>query len=63
MSSRLVFESWQIWYPVAGFFVFAAIFAGVVVRVWRMKRTTADRLGSLPLEGESSRSASHARSE
>ena len=53
MSSRLALESWQLLLPAFGIAIFAAIFLGVVIRVWCMKRPWVDHLGNLPLEVES----------
>ena len=63
MSERLVFESWQMLFPAVGFCLFVGIFLWVVVRAWRMKKTSLHHLEQLPLEGESHVSVSHVRSD
>lgn len=63
MTSRLVFESWQILFAAGGFAVFASVFAVKVVSACRMKAPRLERLQNLPLSEESSRPASHVRPE
>lgn len=64
MTSRIVFESWQMVFPAIGFMIFASVFCIVVARVWRMKTPTLDRLNRLPLtDNESPRNNSHVRTE
>lgn len=63
MSERLALESWQIAFPAIGIVIFMAVFLWAVVRVLRMKRPTIDRMLQLPMEQESSRPATHVRTE
>lgn len=63
MSERLAFESWQLMFPALGIVLFMAVFLWAVVRAWRMKRPSLDRMLHLPMEQESSRPASHVRTE
>ena len=52
MSARLALESWQLLLPAIGLGIFAAVFFGVVIRVWCMQRPAVDHLENLPLELE-----------
>ena len=52
MSGRIAFESWQLLFPVIGIGIFAAVFFGIVFRVWRMKPPAVGHMEALPLEGE-----------
>jgi len=61
MTSRIVFEDWQLLFPAIGIAIFAVIFLGVVVRVWRTKTPRVHHLENLPLEEESSRRVHHVR--
>lgn len=63
MSERIVFESWQLAFPAVGIVLFMSVFLWAVVRVARMKRPSVDRMLHLPMESESSRPASHVRTE
>lgn len=62
MSRLLVFESWQMMFPVIGFLLFSATFVGVTIYVLRMKHPKVEHLENLPLEDESPRRARHVRS-
>ena len=53
MSARLALESWQLLLPAIGLAIFAAVFFGVVIRVWRMKPPAVGHLENLPLEADS----------
>lgn len=63
MSERIVFESWQLVFPAVGIVLFMGVFLWVVFRVSRMKRPAVDHMLQLPMEQESSRPASHVRTE
>lgn len=63
MSERLAFESWQLVFPAVGIVLFMAVFLWVVFRVARMKRPVVDHMLQLPMEQETSRPASHVRTE
>ena len=39
-------------YPLIGLVLFLVVFIAVVIRVFRMKRTEAERLARIPLEDE-----------
>jgi len=63
MRDRLVLEAWQLVFPAIGIVLFMAVFLWAVVRAARMKRPALDRMLHLPMEQESSRPASHVRTE
>ncbi len=50
MFSRISYDSFQLLFPVIGFFIFASVFAGAVIRVYLMKKPTLKRLSLLPLD-------------
>lgn len=50
MWSRITYTEFQLLFPVIGFFIFAVIFAGAVIRVALMKKKNVHHLSSLPLE-------------
>ncbi len=50
MFSRISYDSFQLLFPVIGFYIFAAVFLIVVMRVCLMKKSSVKRLSSLPLE-------------
>lgn len=52
MFSRINFDSFQLLFPVIGFFLFAAIFILAVIQVCLMKRNSVSHLSSLPLEDD-----------
>lgn len=52
MFSRVVYENFQLLFPVIGFFLIFAVFLGVIVKVFLMKKKRVDRLSRLPLEDD-----------
>lgn len=63
MWSRFSYTEFQLLFPVIGFFIFAAVFAGAVIRVALMKKKNVNHLSSLPLEEDSFRSNQPSRHE
>jgi hypothetical protein len=61
MTSRIVFESWQLLFPAIGIMIFIGVFVGAAVRAWRMRPPRIRHLENLPLEEESSRPVTHGR--
>ena len=64
MFSRVDYDSFQLIFPVIGFFLFAGAFTAVVIRTFLMRRKKLDQLSNLPLEEEKhhSENDSHERS-
>jgi cbb3-type cytochrome oxidase subunit 3 len=52
MFSRVAYDSFQLLFAHIGFFLFATIFIGVLVKVFLMKKSTIDHLSSMPLNDE-----------
>ncbi|MGB0993740.1 MAG: hypothetical protein ACPG32_14885 [Akkermansiaceae bacterium] len=52
MFKTIIVDTWEGWAPIASFILTITIFAGVMMRAWKMKSSEADRLASLPLEFE-----------
>ncbi len=52
MFSRVAYDSFQLIFPVIGFFLFAGAFTAVVIRTFLMRRKNLDQLSHLPLEDE-----------
>ena len=59
MFQRLLYEDWQLVFPVVAFAVAAGVFGLVVWRALRMKRPQLERLARLPLDDDSPASARH----
>lgn len=60
MFSRISYDSFQLLFPMIGFFIFATVFAAAVLKVCLMKKSKVSRLSSLPLEeSEANRSLRH----
>jgi hypothetical protein len=56
---RVIYQDWQLVFPIVAFAAAAAVFAIVVVRAIRMKRAELDRFARMPLEEESPATARH----
>lgn len=52
MFHRIVYEDWQLIFPVVALVVASCIFLAAGWRAARMKPVESDRLARLPLEGE-----------
>lgn len=52
MFSRVIFEEALLALPVMAFFLFLGAFLWFTIRALRMPRATAERMASLPLQGE-----------
>jgi hypothetical protein len=50
MFRRIIYEDWQLIFPVAALAVASFIFVAAAWRASRMKTAQADRLARLPLE-------------
>jgi hypothetical protein len=57
MFSRLSWESFQLIYPVIGFFLFLGAYAAIAIRAALMKPSEASAYAALPLEREESPNA------
>jgi len=52
MFSRITYDSFQLLFPLIGFFIFATVFAVAVIRVCLMKKQSVNDLATLPLRDE-----------
>lgn len=52
MFSRVTYESFQLIFPLIGFFLIFGVFIAVLVKVFLMKKEGVDHLSRLPLEDE-----------
>jgi hypothetical protein len=52
MFSRISYDEFQLLFPVIGFFLFAVVFLGAVIKVALMKKTSINHLSAMPLEDE-----------
>ncbi|MDD3179377.1 MAG: hypothetical protein PHQ04_03400 [Opitutaceae bacterium] len=50
MFSRIIYEDWQLIFPIVALLVAATIFATASWRTLRMKKTQVDHLARLPLD-------------
>lgn len=50
MFSRITYDSFQLLFPMIGFFIFAAVFIVAVTRACLMKKSNVTRLSALPLQ-------------
>jgi hypothetical protein len=50
MFTRIIYEDWQLIFPVVALFVAATVFLTASWRTLRMKQTQIDRLAQLPLD-------------
>ncbi|MEM7136769.1 MAG: cbb3-type cytochrome c oxidase subunit 3 [Myxococcota bacterium] len=51
-ASEFLTASPALLYPSIALLLFVAVFVGIVVRVFRMKKSEADKLARIPLEDE-----------
>lgn len=63
MWSRISYTEFQLLFPVIGFFIFAVVFAGAVIKVALMKKKNVSHLSSLPLEEDRFQSTEPSRHE
>jgi len=52
MLTRIIYEDWQLIFPVVALAVASCVFIAAAVRAARMKPDQADRMASMPLENE-----------
>jgi hypothetical protein len=59
MFQRILYEDWQLVFPLVAFVAAVAIFLVMSWRALRMKRAQVDRLARLPLEEDGPASTRH----
>jgi len=59
MFQRVIYEDWQLVFPIVAFGAAAAIFAVMVWRAVRMKHAQLDRFARMPLEDDAPASDRH----
>ena len=59
MFQRVVYEEWQLIFPIIAFATAAGIFGAIVWRAVRMQRSQLERLARMPLEKDAPTSDHH----
>lgn len=59
MFQRILYQDWQLLFPVAAFVAAAGFFGVVIWRALRMKRGQLERFARMPLEEDSPASVRH----